>query len=130
MRLLLVEDEPELARRLSERLRAAGFAVDTSASAIDASSWPDLEDFDAAVLDLGLPDGDGMDVLTHWRSQAISTPVILLTARGSWEDKVAGLNNGADDFVVKPVRFDELLARLHAVMRRRKWPCGATHRRW
>ena len=119
MRLLLVEDEPELARRLSERLRAAGFAVDTSASAVDASSWPDLEDFDAAVLDLGLPDGDGMDVLTHWRSQAISTPVILLTARGSWEDKVAGLNNGADDFVVKPVRFDELLARLHAVMRRR-----------
>ncbi len=119
MRLLLVEDEAELARRLAERLRSAGFAVDCTASAIDATGWPDLDQFDAAILDLGLPDGDGLDVLRDWRRRGIATPVILLTARSGWEDKVAGLNGGADDFVVKPVRFEELLARLHAVKRRR-----------
>jgi two-component system, OmpR family, response regulator len=119
MRLLLVEDEPELSRRLSERLRGAGFAIDATASALDARAWPDLALFDAVILDLGLPDGDGIDVLQHWRNEGIATPVILLTARGGWEDKVTGLNLGADDFIVKPVRFEELLARLHAVMRRR-----------
>ena len=119
MRLLLVEDEPELARRLAERLRAASFATDVTGSAQEAAAWPDLDLFDVIILDLGLPDGDGTDVLRQWRQRGIETPVILLTARGSWQEKVSTLNDGADDFLVKPVHFEELLARLHAVMRRR-----------
>ncbi|WP_374530453.1 response regulator transcription factor [Novosphingobium sp.] len=119
MRLLLVEDDAELGRRLGERLRDAGFAVDLARTAAEASAWPELERMDAVVLDLGLPDGDGMDLLHGWRAARISCPILILTARGSWQEKVDGLNAGADDFVVKPVRFEELLARLHALMRRR-----------
>ena len=107
MRLLLVEDDVELAARLTERLRGAGFAVDVAATRADGEDWPDLDKFGAVVLDLNLPDGSGL-------------PIIILTARGSWQDKVEGLNAGADDFVVKPVRFEELLARLHAVWRRQQ----------
>ena len=118
MRLLLVEDDPELGRRLSERLRNAGFAVDLAANRADAENWPDVDKMAAVILDLGLPDGDGMKVLGSWRNRKVDTPVIILTARGAWEDKVAGLNKGADDFVVKPVRFEELLARLNALFRR------------
>lgn len=118
MRLLLVEDDPELGRRLGDRLRNSGFAVDIAASRSDAENWPDVDKMAAIVLDLGLPDGDGMEVLDHWRNLKVDTPVIILTARGTWEDKVAGLNKGADDFVVKPVRFEELLARLNALFRR------------
>jgi two-component system OmpR family response regulator len=72
----------------------------------------------AIILDLGLPDGSGLDLLRHWRDRRVETPILILTARGSWQDKVEGLNAGADDFVVKPVRFEELLARLHALLRR------------
>lgn len=118
MRLLLVEDDPELGRRLSDRLRGASFAVDVATSRADAENWPDVEKMAAIILDLELPDGDGMEVLSHWRNRKVDTPVIILTARGTWEDKVAGLNKGADDFVVKPVRFEELLARLNALFRR------------
>lgn len=118
MRLLLVEDEPELSRRLSDRLRRSGFAVDLATSASDAGVWPDLNQFAAIILDLGLPDGDGMAVLKAWRKSGIKVPILILTARGGWEDKVEGLNSGADDFVVKPVRFEELLARLQALFRR------------
>lgn len=119
MRLLLIEDEPELARRMLDRLRSQGFIVDQAVTAADSELWPDLESLDAIILDLGLPDGDGLNVLQHWRTAGITTPVIILTARGRWQDKVDGLNLGADDFVVKPVRFEELLARIHAVVRRR-----------
>ena len=118
MRLLLVEDDLELSRRLSDRLRQSGFAVDLAANTADAIEWPDLNQFAAIILDLGLPDGDGMEVIKRWRDTGIKVPVLILTARGGWVDKVEGLNRGADDFVVKPVRFEELLARLHALFRR------------
>jgi two-component system, OmpR family, response regulator len=118
MRLLLVEDEPELGRRLSERLRGADFAVDLATSADQAEQWPDLDKMAAIILDLGLPDGEGLDLLRQWRAQRVDCPILILTARGSWQDKVEGLNAGADDFVVKPARFEELLARLNAQFRR------------
>lgn len=118
MRLLLVEDDDNLSQRLSQRLRSAGFAVDLAQNRGEAEDWPDVDKMAAVILDLGLPDGDGMELLDHWRNRRIETPVIVLTARGNWEDKVEGLNRGADDFVVKPVRFEELLARINAVMRR------------
>lgn len=120
MRLLLVEDDPELGRRLSERLRNADFAVELATSRSEAEDWPDLGTMAAIVLDLGLPDGDGIDLLKYWRDARVETPILILTARGSWQDKVTGLNAGADDFVVKPVRFEELLARLNALFRRQQ----------
>jgi len=118
MRLLLVEDDVELGRRLSERLRAADFAVELATSRSVAEDWPDVDQLGAIILDLGLPDGDGLDLVRHWRGARVETPIVILTARGSWQDKVEGLNAGADDFVVKPVRFEELLARLNAQFRR------------
>lgn len=118
LRLLLIEDDGELARRLSNRLRDAGFAVDVAGSQADGEGWPDLDKIAAIILDLGLPDGNGLDLLRYWRARRVDCPVLILTARGSWQDKVEGLNAGADDFVVKPVRFEELLARLHALLRR------------
>lgn len=120
MRLLVVEDDPELGRRLSERLRAADFAVELARNRSEAEDWPDVDRMAAVILDLGLPDGSGLDLLRHWRDQRIETPILILTARGSWRDKVEGLNAGADDFVVKPVRFEELLARLNALFRRQQ----------
>ncbi|MEZ5688561.1 MAG: response regulator transcription factor [Caenibius sp.] len=118
MRLLLVEDDVELGPRLAGRLRSAGFAVDLARSKDEAENWPDLDKMSAIILDLRLPDGDGLDVLCDWRKSGVKTPVIILTAHGSWQEKVEGLNTGADDFVVKPVRFEELLARLNAQFRR------------
>lgn len=118
MRLLLVEDDPELGRRLCERLRGVSYAVDLATSRAEAEDWPDLGNMAAVILDLGLPDGDGIEVLRHWRSNRVECPILILTARGSWQDKVEGLNAGADDFVVKPVRFEELQARLNALLRR------------
>lgn len=118
MRLLVVEDDPELGRRLTQRLRGADFAVELATSRHEAEDWPDVERMGAVILDLGLPDGTGLDLLRHWRDQRVETPILILTARGSWQDKVEGLNAGADDFVVKPVRFEELLARLNALFRR------------
>lgn len=120
MRLLVVEDDPELGRRLSERLRAADFAVELARNRSEAEDWPDVARMAAVILDLGLPDGSGLDLLRHWRDRRIETPILILTARGSWRDKVEGLNAGADDFVVKPVRFEELLARLNALFRRQQ----------
>jgi two-component system OmpR family response regulator len=120
MRLLVVEDDPELGRRLSDRLRAADFAVELAISRAEAEAWPDVERMAAVILDLGLPDGSGIELLRHWRDRRVETPILILTARGSWQDKVEGLNAGADDFVVKPVRFEELLARLNALFRRQQ----------
>lgn len=120
MRLLLVEDDPELGRRLSDRLRGADFAVELATSRSEAEDWPDVGMMAAIILDLGLPDGDGLDLLRHWRNARVETPIVILTARGSWQDKVEGLNAGADDFVVKPVRFEELQARLNALFRRQQ----------
>lgn len=118
MRLLLVEDDPELGPRLGDRLRGAGYAVDLVTSCDAARNWPDMDRMGAVVLDLGLPDGSGVDLLRHWRAVRVPCPILILTARGSWQDKVEGLNAGADDFVVKPVRFEELQARLNALQRR------------
>lgn len=118
MRLLLVEDDRELASRLSRRLTSAGFAVDIAGDGPTALAWPDLDCHSAVVLDLGLPGMDGLSVLRTWRAQGVRVPVIILTARGNWQDKVEGLIAGADDFVVKPVHSEELLARLHAQVRR------------
>lgn len=118
MRLLLVEDDEQLAERLSDRLRSADFAVDVARNREEGEAWPDMDKMAAVVLDLGLPDGTGMDLLKYWRQRKVDCPILILTARGSWQDKVEGLNAGADDFVVKPVRFEELLARLHALLRR------------
>lgn len=118
MRLLLVEDDRELAARLAARLEAAGFAVDRAFDGETAAHWPDLDRMAALILDLGLPGLAGIEVLRGWRRAGVRTPVIILTARGSWQEKVEGLNAGADDFVVKPVRSEELIARIHALVRR------------
>ncbi len=118
MRLLLVEDDAELSGRLTRRLEAAGFAVDHAYDGETAADWPDLEHLGVVILDLGLPRLSGTDVLRHWRNAGVRTPVIILTARGSWQEKVDGLNAGADDFVVKPVQSEELIARIHAIVRR------------
>jgi two-component system OmpR family response regulator len=126
MRLLVVEDDPELGRRLTERLRGADFAVELATSRAEAEDWPDVGRMAAVILDLGLPDGSGIDLLRHWRDRRLETPILILTARGSWQDKVEGLNAGADDFVVKPVRFEELLARLNALFRRQQGSRAAT----
>lgn len=118
MRILLVEDDDQLSRRLAERLRGSGFAVDVARTFGDGEAWPDMDKMELVILDLGLPDGTGMELLRVWRNRKVKCPILILTARGSWEDKVEGLNAGADDFVVKPVRYEELLARVHALMRR------------
>lgn len=126
MRLLVVEDDPELGRRLTDRLRGADFAVELATTRAEAEDWPDIDRMAAVILDLGLPDGSGLDLLRHWRDRRLETPILILTARGSWQDKVEGLNAGADDFVVKPVRFEELLARLNALFRRQQGMRAAT----
>lgn len=118
MRVLLVEDDPELRRRLTERLVAAGIAVDSAASAGDARDWPDIDMLGAVILDLGLPDGDGIDVLRHWRGAGRTVPILILTARGEASEKVAGLDLGADDYMVKPFDVGEFEARVRSILRR------------
>ncbi|HET8807753.1 MAG TPA: response regulator transcription factor [Methylophaga sp.] len=118
MRLLLVEDDPLAGPILQKALNQAGYAVDLAVDGIDAEALGDIEPYDIAVLDLGLPKRPGLDVLKNWRSRGNSLPVVILTARGSWEEKVAGFKTGADDYVAKPFQTEELLARLNAVLKR------------
>ncbi|MEQ8661447.1 MAG: response regulator transcription factor [Gammaproteobacteria bacterium] len=118
MRVLVVEDEPALREQLAERLRSAGYAVDCAANAADAEHIGLEYPIDAAIVDLGLPDRSGSSVIATWRERQKSFPVLILTARGRWEDKVAGLEIGADDYLVKPFHSEELLARLCALLRR------------
>ena len=118
MRVLIVEDEARLATQLAEALRAAGFAVDTAADGARADFLARTEQYDAAVLDLGLPQIDGLTVLRGWRDSGLPLPVLVLTARGSWHEKVHGIDGGADDYVAKPFRMEEVLARLRALIRR------------
>ncbi|HEY9119043.1 MAG TPA: response regulator transcription factor [Marinobacter sp.] len=118
MRLLLVEDDRLLADGLTSQLEKAGFSVDTAYTARDASTLGEQEDYRAVVLDLGLPDGNGLDVLRKWRMNHVSVPVLILTARGDWQDKVNGLKAGADDYLAKPFQTEELIARLNAIVRR------------
>jgi two-component system OmpR family response regulator len=118
MRLCLIEDDEELARRLAEGLGAAGFVVEHAPDAETALAWPEPESFSALIVDLGLPGLGGLDLIARWRLRRLPTPILVLTARDGWQEKVAGLNAGADDFVVKPARMEEIVARLHALFRR------------
>ncbi|HAF54266.1 MAG TPA: DNA-binding response regulator [Thauera sp.] len=118
MRILVVEDEPTLAAQLAATLQAAGYAVDTAANGRDAGYLGEVETFDAVVLDLGLPMVDGLTVLKRWRALGRTMPVLILTARGDWHEKVAGIDAGADDYLTKPFHMEELLARIRALIRR------------
>jgi two-component system, OmpR family, response regulator len=118
IRILLVEDNPDLAQRLTEGLKGAGFAVDHAADGETGYRLGRSEDFDAVILDLGLPDMKGVDVLNRWRQAGREVPVLILTARGSWTEKVEGLNAGADDYITKPCHIQEIAARLRALIRR------------
>ena len=118
MRILVVEDEPTLVVQLAEGVREAGYAVDVAHNGLDAHFMGDTESFDAVVLDLGLPQMDGITVLKKWRAAGRSMPVLILTARDNWHEKVAGIDAGADDYLTKPFHMEELLARLRALIRR------------
>lgn len=118
MRLLLVEDDTALANPLVETLARAGFAVDLLHDGLEALSAPLFTDYDAIVLDLGLPGRPGLDLLRDWRQQGLKTPVLVLTARNAWHERVDGLKAGADDYLGKPFHTEELLARIQALLRR------------
>ena len=118
MRLLVIEDETSLREQLCGRLRAAGYAVDSAANGQDGLVHGREYPIDLAVVDLGLPDISGMEVIRAWRKHDRRFPVLILTARGRWQDKVEGLEAGADDYLVKPFQFEELLARTKALLRR------------
>ena len=118
MRVLIVEDEPTLGQQLKSTLEGIGYAVDLSTDGEDGHFMGSTENYDAIILDLGLPEIDGLTVLDRWRKEGRKFPVLVLTARDSWSDKVAGLDAGADDYVVKPFQLEEILARLNALLRR------------
>jgi two-component system OmpR family response regulator len=118
MRVLVVEDDPDLGRQLSEALAHAGYAVDLAQDGEEGHFLGETEPYDAVVLDLGLPKMDGVRVLEKWRTAGKDMPVLILTARDRWSEKVAGFDAGADDYVTKPFVTEELLARLRALLRR------------
>jgi len=118
MRLLVVEDDPDLARQLVKTLGEAGYAVDLARDGEEGHFLGDTEPYDAIVLDLGLPVIDGLSVLERWRRAGRTVPVLVLTARDRWSEKVAGFDAGADDYVAKPFQMEEVLARLRALIRR------------
>lgn len=118
MRLLLVEDDAELAAGTAHALRREGFVIDHSGDGIEADYLGREGLYDAVILDLGLPGRSGTEVLRGWRDSGIDTPVLVLTARDTWSERVAGLRAGADDYLGKPFHFEELLARLQALLRR------------
>ena len=118
MRVLVVEDEGRLARELTRALGDAGYAVDAAADGTRADFLMRTEQYDVTVLDLGLPGIDGLTLLRRWRDAGIAVPVLVLTARGSWHEKVQGIDGGADDYVAKPFRIEEVLARVRALIRR------------
>ncbi|MFD2237056.1 response regulator transcription factor [Aureimonas populi] len=118
MRILIVEDELNLNRQLDEALTGAGYVVDKSFDGEDGHFLGDTEPYDAVILDVGLPKMDGISVLERWRRDGRTMPVLLLTARDRWSDKVAGIDAGADDYVAKPFHIEEVLARVRALIRR------------
>jgi DNA-binding response OmpR family regulator len=118
MKLLLLEDDDLLAESLAESLKDNGYLVDLAASLKAAKSLMATEHYELAILDVGLPDGSGLDLLAQWRRQKLDTPILILTARDTWEDKVVGLETGADDYLTKPFHEAELMARLKALLRR------------
>lgn len=131
MRILIAEDEPTLLAQLVEAVQAAGHLVDTASQGQEAHYLGAEENYDAVVLDLGLPLMDGLSVLKRWRAEGRHMPVLILTARDQWYEKVAGMDAGADDYLTKPFHMEELLARLRALMRRNsghasaQWRCGS-----
>ena len=130
MRILLVEDDDEIAKRLATGMSQAGFTVERADNGTDGYTMGLDEEYAAAVLDLGLPEMQGIDVLKRWRSAHRALPVLILTARGTWAEKVDGLNAGADDYVTKPFHVPEVAARLRALVRRASGLSSAvlTHR--
>ena len=120
MRLLLVEDDEELTGSLRRDLEAAGYAVDIATTGIDAEYMGDEGSYDIAILDLGLPDRNGLDVLRQWRARQNTLPVIILTARHDWQERIEGFQAGADDYVGKPFYIEELIARIKALINRSK----------
>jgi DNA-binding response OmpR family regulator len=118
MRVLIVEDEERIAADIAEAVNAGGFVAETVADGEEAWFRGGTENYAAIVLDLGLPKLDGITVLKRWRQEGVATPVMVLTARGSWSDRVDGIDAGADDYLPKPFRMEELLARLRALVRR------------
>ncbi len=118
MRILVVEDDADLRRQLGEALKDSGYAVDLADNGEDGHFLGDTEPYDAVVLDLGLPIIDGISVLQKWRADGKTFPVLILTARDQWSEKVSGFDAGADDYLTKPFHHEELLARLRALLRR------------
>jgi len=118
VRLLVVEDDPDLNRQLVDALSGAGYAVDKALDGEEGHYLGDTEPYDAVILDLGLPKMDGIRILEQWRRDEKRMPVLILTARDRWNEKVAGMDAGADDYVVKPFNMEELLARVRALLRR------------
>ena len=118
MRLLLVEDDQKLSAQLATTLRDAGYVVDVARDGEEGHYLGENEPYDAAILDLGLPKIDGVTILERWREEGRTMPVLILTARDKWSDKVAGFDAGADDYVTKPFFSEEILARLRALLRR------------
>ncbi len=118
MRLLVVEDERELAGQIAKTLREAGYAVDVAHDGEQGLYLGEVEPYDAVILDLGLPAVDGLTVLRRWREAGRSMPVLILTARDRWSEKVEGFDAGADDYVAKPFSMEEVLARIRALIRR------------
>ena len=118
MKVLVVEDEARIAKQLTTALSAAGYAVDCATDGARGEYLGQTEHYDAVVLDLGLPKIDGLTLLRRWRDAGVTMPVLVLTARGSWHEKVHGIDAGADDYVAKPFRMEEVLARLRALIRR------------
>ena len=118
MRILIAEDDSRIAASLGEALAASGFVVETESDGEVAWHLGDTEPYAAIILDLGLPGLDGLTVLKRWRKAKRTTPVLILTARGQWDERVEGIEAGADDYVVKPFHVEEVVARLHAILRR------------
>ncbi len=118
MRLLLVEDDPLISRDVAAVLSKNGYLVDTEANGEEAWFKGDVEEYAVVILDLGLPGMDGLSVLKRWRENNRNFPVLILTARGNWSERVEGIDAGADDYLVKPFQMEELLARLRAIVRR------------
>ncbi len=118
MRILVVEDEPRIAADVSASLSAVGYVPDVVADGEDAWFRGDTNDYDLVVLDLGLPRLEGLAVLKRWRANGRQMPVLVLTARGLWAERVEGIDAGADDYLVKPFRMEELIARVRALIRR------------
>ncbi|MCE8012688.1 response regulator transcription factor [Billgrantia desiderata] len=119
MKLLLLEDDDLLAESMKDTLKEDGYVVDWAASIREAESFMSTESYVLTIIDLGLPDGSGLELLERWRKQGWQLPILILTARDTWEDKVVGLRGGADDYLTKPFHMSELMARIYALIRRR-----------